>query len=207
MYHRMASPAAQLLHVCFRKRHIREHIRGTFGHIRAHSGTFGQIRRFRVARPTCKNQRFRDRPAGGVAHSPLAPLLFIILKRGHGARCRRQSRQQASRILHHARGRASSARSTASIHRPHGRLGEWQCHILSICSASGWATFRTAMLVAFLSFTYRGPHGATHPNYIRFADATSMPGKEVRASVARPSPPFPSSREAEPPLPSQTRRK
>ena len=78
---------------------------------------------------------------------------------------------------------------------------------MSICSASGWATFRTAMLVAFLSFTYRGPHGATHRNYIRFADATSMPGKEVRASVARPSPPFPSPREADPPLPSQTWRK
>ena len=62
--------------------HIREHIRGTFGHIRAHSGTFGQIWRFGVASPTCKNQRFRDRPTGGVAHSPLAPLLFYNIKKG-----------------------------------------------------------------------------------------------------------------------------
>ena len=34
---------------------------------------------------------------------------------------------------------------------PHGRPGEWQCHILGICSASRWATFRIAILLRSLS--------------------------------------------------------
>ena len=82
-------------------------------------------------------------------------------------------------------------------------------------SASKWATFRFASC-GVLELYLPGPtwgggiqttYGGTHPNYIRLADATSMPGKAVRAAVARPSPPFPSPREADPPLPSQTWRK
>ena len=208
MYHRVGFTAARLLHVCFRKKSTFGSTfvahSGTFWHIRAHSGKFGDsgLR----ARPTKTNVFAIGRQEGWHIRRS-HPFFFIILKRGHGARCRRQSRRRASRILHRARGRASFARSTASIHRPHGRPGEWQCHILSICSASKWATFRIAMFVAFFNFTYRGPHGAAHPNYIRFADATRTPGKAVRASVARPSPPFPSPGEADPLFPSQTRRK
>ena len=46
-----------------------------------------------------------------------------------------------------------------------------------------------------------------HPSYIRFADATRMPCKVVRAPVARSPPPFPCPRVSDPPQPSQTWRR
>ena len=104
MYHRMGSTAARLLHVCFRKKGTFGSTfvahSGTFGHIRAHSGQFGDFR-LRARPAKTKVFTFGRQKRWHIRRTH--PFFFIILKRGHGARCRRHSRQQASRILHRAR--------------------------------------------------------------------------------------------------------
>ena len=69
--------------------HIREHIRGTFGHIRAHSEHI-QCFRSHASMPRCvKTHSFQQWPPTQVAHSTQPTFLFIKLKwcRGGGALC------------------------------------------------------------------------------------------------------------------------